>query len=162
VFSEKDILKELLAKMRQSDTSETMQDKHDAIEFFMEVCQMSKNMQMGARYSAFETIHSLSLIEILAETFNMYYPSEQTLRHEAFREQEQLVEYLMHSHATSEQSFQPMEVVRGGIVDFLKPHEKYDICKIDLLKINAIDVLMNITTQFSNTAAIRIFALSEN
>jgi hypothetical protein len=51
-----------------------MQIKHDAIEFFMEVCQMSKNMQMGARFSFFETLSSFNLIEILAETFNIYYP----------------------------------------------------------------------------------------
>lgn len=60
-----------------------MQDKHDAIEFFMEVCQMTKNMQMGARYSVLETINSLSLIEILAETMNLYYPNETTLKFEA-------------------------------------------------------------------------------
>jgi len=50
--------------------------KHDAIEFFMEVCQMSKNMQLGTRYGFFETLSSSSfnLIEILAETFNIYYP----------------------------------------------------------------------------------------
>jgi len=56
--------------MRSND----MQIKHDAIEFFMEVCQMSKNMQMGARFSFFETLSSFNLIEILAETFNIYYP----------------------------------------------------------------------------------------
>jgi len=58
--------------MRSSD----MPLKHDAIEFFMEVCQMSKNMQLGTRYGFFETLSSSSfnLIEILAETFNIYYP----------------------------------------------------------------------------------------
>ena len=54
--------------------------KHDAVEFFMEVCQMSKNMQMGARYSFFETMNSFNLIEILAETFNIYYPDITTLK----------------------------------------------------------------------------------
>ena len=51
-----------------------MQTKHDAIEFFMEVCQLSKNLQLGARYTYFETMNSFNLIEILAETFNIYLP----------------------------------------------------------------------------------------
>lgn len=64
----------------------------------MEVCQMSKNMQMGARFSVFETINSFSLIEILAETFNIYYPDIGTLKYEAFAETEGLVEYLLQTH----------------------------------------------------------------
>lgn len=38
----------------------------------------------------------------------------------------------------------------------------YDIRKIDLLKINAIEILMNITQQFSSTSSIRTFALCED
>lgn len=41
IFYNKDILVELLTKMR---SHKDMKEKHDAIEFFMEVCQMSKNM----------------------------------------------------------------------------------------------------------------------
>ena len=53
-----------------------MQMKHDAIEFFMEVCQMSKNMQISQRFNFFESLSqsSTNLIEILAESFNVYYP----------------------------------------------------------------------------------------
>lgn len=61
-----------------------MKVKHDAIEFFMEVCQMSKNMQLGARFSYFETINSFNLIEILAESFAIYQPDLETLKAEVF------------------------------------------------------------------------------
>ena len=54
--------------------------KHEAVEFFMEVCQMSKNIQMGARFSFIETMGSANLIEILAETLNLYYPDHTTLK----------------------------------------------------------------------------------
>ena len=69
IFYNKDILVELLTKMRSHGD---MSAKHDAIEFFMEVCQLSKNIQLGARFSYFETMNSFNLIEILAETFNIY------------------------------------------------------------------------------------------
>ena len=49
-----------------------MQIKHDAIEFFMEVCQMTKNMQLGARFGYFESISTINLIEILAESLSLY------------------------------------------------------------------------------------------
>lgn len=90
VFQNREILQELLGKMRSQD----MHVKHDAIEFFMEVCQMSKNMQMGTRYSFFETVNSFNLIEILAESFNINYPDVTTLKLEAFQESEELTEYL--------------------------------------------------------------------
>ena len=82
IFHNKDILQELLQKMRSTE----MHAKHDAIEFFMEVCQMSKSMQMGQRFSFFESLSqsSTNLIEILAESFYVYYPDENTLRYEAF------------------------------------------------------------------------------
>ena len=40
-------------------------------------------------------------------------------------------------------------------------HDKHDIKKIDLLKINAIEILMNII-QFAPTISIRTFMLGEN
>jgi Component of IIS longevity pathway SMK-1 len=40
VFYNKEILQELLGLMK---SNENVQKKHDAIEFFMEVCQLSKN-----------------------------------------------------------------------------------------------------------------------
>jgi hypothetical protein len=40
---------------------------------------------------------------------------------------------------------EPMEEVRATIEDFMKPHDKYDIRKLDLMKINAIEILMNIS-----------------
>ena len=88
IFVNKDILIELLSKMRSPD----MRIKHDAIEFFMEVCQLSKNLQLGARYSMFESINSNNLIEILAETFNIYLPDANTLKAEAYEDNSSLVE----------------------------------------------------------------------
>ncbi len=40
-------------------------------------------------------------------------------------------------------------------------HDKYDIRKLDLLKINAIEILMNIT-QFAASASLRQFVLCED
>ncbi len=56
-------------------------------------------MQLGARYSFFETMSSSScnLIEILAESFNIYFPDINTLKAEAFEDTEGLVEYLLTS-----------------------------------------------------------------
>ena len=53
------------------------------------------------------------------------------------------------------------EFIRTTILDFLKPHDKYDIKKLDLLKINAIEILMNIS-QFTPSASLRTFILSED
>ena len=50
----------------------------------MEVCQLSKNLQLGARYSYFEQMNSFNLIEILAETLNIFLPDSNTLKAEAF------------------------------------------------------------------------------
>jgi urease beta subunit len=143
IYQNKDILGELLSKLRSAD----IQTKHDAVEFFMEVCQMSKNMQMGSRFNFFETMNSLNLIEVMAETFNIYYPDSTTLKAEAFEEQEGLVEYLLTTHKSDgKYQYISPEKIRPVIEDFLTPHEKYDIKKLDLLKINAIEILMNIST----------------
>lgn len=52
------------------------------------------------------------------------------------------------------------EKIKLYIEDFLKVHEKYDIKKIDLLKINSIEILMNIIQQ-APSISIRAFILSE-
>ena len=55
-------------------------------------------MQMSTRYNYFESMNSspsFNLIEILAESFNIYYPDQTTLKAEAFEENEGLVEYLV-------------------------------------------------------------------
>lgn len=74
-----------------------MHTKHDAIEFFMEVCQMSKNMQVTQRFSFFESLSSSSsnLIEILAESFNIYYPDQTTLKYEGCNQTSELIDYLL-------------------------------------------------------------------
>ena len=77
--------------MRSNDD---LQVKHDAIEFFMEVCQLSKNLQLGARFSYFETVNSFDLVEILAETFNIYKPDISTLKAEVFNDQNNLIDLL--------------------------------------------------------------------
>lgn len=108
---------------------------------------MSKNMQMGTRFSFFESMNSLNLIEILAETFNIYYPDTNTLKYEAFSDCDSLVEYLLQTHQQDGSNFhesESSEKVKGIIEGFLKAHDKYDIKKLDLLKINAIEILMNI------------------
>jgi len=89
IFMNKDLLVELLHKMRSHGD---LQAKHDAIEFFMEVCQLSKNLQLNARFSYFESINSFNLIEILAETFNIYKPNVSTLKAEAFHDDESLTQ----------------------------------------------------------------------
>jgi hypothetical protein len=152
-----------LGKMRAEDS---MNVKHDAVEFFMEVCQMSKNMQMGARYSLYESINQPSLIEILAETYNIYYPDLKTLKFEAFDEGDNLVDYLVHTHKSEAKSKAAEDhVLRAAIEDFLSTHDRFDIKKLDLLKINAIEILINITQQQSlgtTNASIRAFTLCED
>ena len=167
IFHNKDILQELLQKMRSPE----MHAKHDAIEFFMEVCQMSKSMQMGQRFSFFESLSqsSSNLIEILAESFYVYYPDEHTLRYEAFEDTDSLLNYLIQLtlqgqkplKATEDEESQDPGLVRATIEDFLKPHDKYDIRKLDLMKINAIEILMNIS-QFAPSASLRTFVLCED
>lgn len=44
--------------------------------------------------------------------------------------------------------------------DLLKPHEKFDITKLDLLKINSIEILMNLI-QFAPQANVRSFTIGE-
>jgi hypothetical protein len=56
---------------------------------------------------------------------------------------------------------QSMNEVRQTILDFLRPHDKFDIKKLDLMKINAIEILMNIS-QFTTSASIRAFILCED
>lgn len=143
ILQNKEILAELLTKMRSPE----MHTKHDAIEFFMEVCQMTKNMQIHARYNFFESMNStpsFNLIEILTESFNLFYPDQVTLKAEAFEENEGLVEYLVQM-TKPQNDTESVDYIRTTILDFLKPHDKYDIKKLDLLKINAIEILMNIS-----------------
>ena len=52
---------------------------------------------MGARYSYFDTMNSFNLIEILAETFNIYLPDVNTLKAEAFQNTDSLVDLLLNS-----------------------------------------------------------------
>ena len=141
IFFNKDILIELLSKMR----SHEMKTKHDAIEFFMEVCQLSKNLQLGARFSIFETMNSNNLIEILAETFNIYQPDALTLKSEAFGDKDELVEQIMKKTQEGFKFQESTDKVKANIEDFLRIHDKFDIKKIDLLKINSIEILMNLT-----------------
>ncbi|CDW88124.1 UNKNOWN [Stylonychia lemnae] len=156
IFYNKEILVELLQKMRSHSD---LAVKHDAIEFFMEVCQLSKNLQLNARFSYFETINSFNLIEILAETFNIYRPDAKTLKAEALKDQDNLIDQLMHNKEIT-MFQQSQEKVKQYIQDFLKFHDKYDIKKIDLLKINSIEILMNIITQ-APSISIRAFILSD-
>lgn len=106
---------------------------------------MSKNMQMAARYCFFETMNSFNLIEILAETFNIYYPDLSTLKFEAYQQYDSLIDYLVTLTTKKEEEKEQVSEIKTIIEDFLKPHDKYDIVKLDLLKINAIEILMNIT-----------------
>lgn len=107
IFYNKDILVELLTKMR---SHKDMKEKHDAIEFFMEVCQMSKNMQMGSRFSYFETINSFNLIEILAESFAIYQPDIETLKAEVFNNYERVKQILIQKNDESEFKQTPEKV----------------------------------------------------
>ena len=115
---------------------------------------------MGARYTYFDSMNSFNLIEILAETFNIYTPDINTLRAEAFQDTDSLVEQLLNTREGFK--FQDSnDNVKATIEEFLKGHDKFDIKKIDLLKINAIEILMNIT-QFAPSISIRTFVLSED
>ena len=116
-------------------------------------------------------MNSFNLIEILAETFNIYEPDEETLHAEAFNDTPALVDLLLErTIATNGQGanrdgnftrFQDTpDTIRTTILDFLSPHSKFDIKRIDLLKINAIEILINIT-QFAPSISIRAFMLSE-
>ena len=136
IFGNKEILSDLLKKMRSPD----METKHDAIDFFMEVCQMSKNMQFGQRSNIFDTITSVNLIEILAETLNIYYPDSDTLKCDALQDSEGLTQYLLKTN--KEGKDQSIEKVKSLIEDFQRAHDKYDIKKLDFLKINSIEILM--------------------
>jgi len=51
--------------------------------------------------------------------------------------------------------------VNQYVDDFLTVHDKHDIKKIDFLKINAIEILMNFV-QFAPSVSIRSFALSDD
>lgn len=48
----------------------------------MEVCQLSKNTSLMTRFSFMENSDALSLIEVLAESFNICDPDLNTLRAE--------------------------------------------------------------------------------
>jgi hypothetical protein len=54
------------------------------------------------------------------------------------------VEYLVQM-TKPQNDTESVDYIRTTILDFLKPHDKYDIKKLDLLKINAIEILMNIS-----------------
>ena len=54
------------------------------------------------------------------------------------------MEYLVHIIKPQNDSESDQDI-RNNILDFLKPHDKFDIKKLDLLKINAIEILMNIS-----------------
>ena len=114
----------------------------------MEICQLSKNLQLDARFSYFETINAFSLIEVLAETFNIYKPDLQTLKAEAYQNEEELAQYLIvNKELTGGKTEDAGGQVKLYIEDFLGMHNKYDIRNIDLLKINSIEILMSIISQ---------------
>jgi len=105
-------------------SQEDLSAKSEAVEFFFEICQMSKSMQMGGRFN-FEQISNLHLVDILAETLNLYPPTLTTLRAEILGEPNPY-----ESDPTLE--------------DLMKVHEKYEVRKVDWLKINALEILMNL------------------
>lgn len=84
------------------------------------------------------------MIEILAESFNIYQPDVATLKAEAFNDANGMVEYLMKNNQGSLKFQDSGESLKSTIEDFMKVHDKYDIRKIDLLKINSIEILMNL------------------
>ena len=78
IFHTREILQELLAKMKSNDD---VKAKHDAVEFFMEVCQLSKNTQIIiARFGYLDSSDAQKIIEVLAETFNICQPDKEILR----------------------------------------------------------------------------------
>ena len=54
------------------------------------------------------------------------------------------MEYLVHI-IKPQNDCESDQDIRNNILDFLKPHDKFDIKKLDLLKINAIEILMSIS-----------------
>ena len=58
-----------------------------------------------------------------------------------------MVEYLIQTHKSNNRFnvVESHDTIKSTIEDFLKVHDKYDIKKLDLLKINAIEILMNLT-----------------
>lgn len=146
IFQNKAILQDLLGKMRGDH-------KHEAVEFLMEVCQMSKNIQMGARFSFIESMGNL--VEVLTECLNLFAPDIASLKLEAFQDQAGLTEHFTQTYPSEQ----------AAIEDFISVHDKFDIRKLDLLKINAIEILMSITqqTQFGTAnASLRHFVLCED
>ncbi|MFS8159692.1 MAG: hypothetical protein ACMG6E_05670 [Candidatus Roizmanbacteria bacterium] len=93
-----------------------------------------------------ETADAISLIEVLAETFNICEPDIETLKAEVSGDQSEYRSIVLAKHnQTSGVSSEDGEGKHPSYIDdFLKKHEKFDIRKIDLLKISAIEILMSL------------------
>jgi len=93
-----------------------------------------------------ETADAISLIEVLAETFNICKPDIETLKAEVSGDHSEYrsIVFAKHNQTSGAPLEDGEEKHPSYIDDFLKKHEKFDIRKIDLLKISAIEILMSL------------------
>jgi hypothetical protein len=94
---------------------------------------------------------------VLAETFNICEPDKESLVAEALNDTE-LFKSLICSKTIKDQYKYGEEKNNSYIEDLIKKHDKFDIRKIDLLKISAIEILMSLIT-FSSLSSMRGFML---
>ena len=119
-FSHKELISELFERLREDD----MARKSNAIHFLLEICQMSKNLHLQTRHQFMDALNNDALFELLAECLAL--PYESLSNEEELDVQVEGVANHTQNHV-AEKAEQQLE------------HRK----KVDLLKINAAEVLMN-------------------
>lgn len=90
---------------------------------------------------------------MLAEIFNICDPDINTFQAEVLNNRESYRSILENKHnevKKTTEEIQQKEKLPSYIEDFITTHDKFDIRKIDLLKIGALEILMSLI-QFANT-----------
>lgn len=130
IFMNKSLIAELFEKLKSADESV----KFDAVSFILEICQISKGMQLQSRFQFFESLPKHNFFEIISECLGISRkPIPRT--HEVEENGSSLAE-----------KSAPKDEVDKENIDIIQQQPKraeYDIDMTDLLKINAVELLMN-------------------
>ena len=80
-------------------------------------------------------------MEVLAEIFNICEPDEDSLIAEISGNEEKVVQLCAQKSGGDAKNIIGQQIIES---EFLKKHDKFDLRKIDFMKISAIEILLNL------------------
>jgi hypothetical protein len=130
IFMNKSLISELFEKLRSTDEKV----KFDAVSFMLEICQISKGMQLQSRFQFFESLPKHNFFEIISECLEITKKPASIKPVEKDEVKSSLTDGAPPKEEGDKENIDILQRPKGSV---------YDIDMTDLLKINSVELLMN-------------------